>query len=109
MKQLGKFNINGVDANLVKPDLSYYLTDSGQGLLAEYLNLNPSYQAHHPTLPTRKWTVFNILNIANMIDVNMQDEIVEHLAYFAKQHFEYLRDIKCNPFDLFVVSPKAKF
>lgn len=109
MKQLGKFNVYGVGSNLVKPDLSFYLTESGQALLVEYLSLNPSYQAHHPALPIRKWTIFNVLNIANMIDTNMQDEIVEHLAYLSKQHFEYLRDIKCNPFDLFIVSPKARY
>lgn len=109
VQQLGIFNIFGIQDKLKKPDLTYYFTDSGQSLLAEYLTLNPSYQAHHPTLPLKKWSLFNVLNIANMTEDHIQEEIIEHLAYFAKQHLEYLRDTKKNPFDLFTVAPKAKF
>lgn len=109
VQQLGIYNIYEKEQALKKPDLSYYFSDSGQALLVEYLIMNPSYQAYHPTLPLKMWNLYNVLNIANMTEDNIQDEIIEHLSYFSSQHLEYLRDIKKNPFDLFTVSPKAKY
>lgn len=105
-QQLGLYNISYKNQNL---DLSYYLNNDGKKLILEYLSLNPRYQAHYPNLPAKNWNIYHILNIANMVDSNLQNSIIEHLSYFSKQNLEYLRDIKSNPFDIFMISPKAQF
>lgn len=106
-QQLGLFNIQIDTGSHLQPDLSYYLTVSGQKLLVEYLNLNPSYQAHYPNTPIQQWDIYHVLNIANMVDSSLQNNIIEHLGFLARQNLAYLRSEKANPFDLFTVSHKA--
>lgn len=106
-QQLELFNIDSNSTNAKQVDLSYYLTEPGLGVLSEYLDLNPSYQIHFPNLNLKFWNIYNVLDIVNMVDASLQDNIINHLAYFVRQHMDYLRDMKANPFDLFYVSPKA--
>lgn len=107
IQQLELFNIDSKGTNAKQVDLSYYLTEPGLAVLGEYLDLNPSYQIHFPNLNLKFWNIYNVLDIVNMVDASLQDNIINHLAYFVRQHMDYLRDMKANPFDLFYVSPKA--
>lgn len=107
IQQLELFNIDSNCPQEKHDDLSLYLTDSGLSVLHEYLDLNPSYQVHTPNLNAKFWNIYNVLDVVNMVDASLQDNIINHLSYFARQHMDYLRDMKKNPFDLFYVSPKA--
>lgn len=107
--RLSLLNVAVVPSEKPVVDLSYYITDAGADLLLEYLDINPSYQAYYPALPISQWTLYNALNVVNMVDSNLQLEIVLHLAYFYVQHLDHLKNVKRNPFDLLVVSPKAKY
>lgn len=108
VEQLELFNVRYANKSNAYSNISYYLSDVGQKLVCEYLAINPSYLAHIPNLPLQMWTIYNILDIVSMADPNLQRGILDHLNFFARQHLDYLKDIKANPFDLFAVSPKAK-
>lgn len=108
IQQLELFNVQADLPLNTHSHISYYLSDVGQKLISEYLNVNPSYLVYKPNTPVQFWTIYDVLNVVNMTDVGLESNILDHLNYFARQHLDYLKDTKANPFDIFTVSPKAQ-
>ena len=108
VKQLELFNVRTELTFTPYSHISYYLSDIGQKLIGEYLQINPSYLAYKPNVPINFWDIYDVLNIVNMTNVGMETNVLDHLNYLARQHLDYLKDINANPFDIFSVSPKAK-
>ena len=108
-RQLNLYNVTKNPSLTSSVDLSYYTTEPGKKLLQEYISINPRLAEHNPKLRSHNWSLFDVLNVVSMLDIGMQLNIIDQLSYFAKQHLDFLRDSKANPFDLFALSPKAEY
>ena len=107
VQQLELFNVRTELTFKIYTHISYFLSEVGQKLITEYLNINPSYLAYKPNTPVQHWNIYDVLNVVNMAGIGLESNILDHLNYFARQHLDFLKDIKANPFDIFTVSPKA--
>lgn len=108
-RQLDLYNVPSNPSLIGNTDLSYYTTEPGKKLLQEYLAINPRFAEHNPTLRSQQWSLFDVLNVVSMLDISLQNNILDQLAYFAKQHLDFLKDTKANPFDIVALSPKAEY
>lgn len=106
LSQLGNLKLSPT-FDLKSTDLSYYLTESGRSLLHEYLSLNPRFQSHYPSLPLVNWNIYHVLSIVSMYHGQFQTAVIEDLSRLCQNHMLYLQNRRENPYDVFIVSPKA--
>ena len=106
LSQLGNLKLNPT-FDIKSVDLSYYLTESGRSLLHEYLSLNPRFQSHYPSLPLVNWNIYHVLSIVGMYHGQFQDSVMMDLLSLCQNHMLYLQNRRENPYDVFIVSPKA--